>query len=96
VHWHVPANSFNAFLCWFKLIQFLSYVPRFGLVTGTLANAAKGVRSVAIVCTVCLITLTLMLFVTLSVGSLLSLRSVCKFAFRLACLVVCMMQPAGG
>jgi hypothetical protein len=34
-------NSLNAFLCWFKLIHYLSLVPDFAAVTNTLAKAAK-------------------------------------------------------
>lgn len=42
-------NSLNAFLCWFKLVRYLSYIPRFALVTGTLVKSARGVSGFAVV-----------------------------------------------
>lgn len=41
--------ALNVFLCWFKLVSFLSYVPKFALVTGTLSRAASSVSNFAII-----------------------------------------------
>lgn len=45
----VYAQATNAFLCWFKLVRFLGYIPRFALVTGTLARSANGVTGFTII-----------------------------------------------
>lgn len=45
----VYANSLNAFLCWFKLVRYLGYIPRFALVSGTLRRSAYGVSGFSII-----------------------------------------------
>jgi len=43
----VLLNALNAFLAWFKLIRYLSLVPQFALITGTLARSARSVVAFA-------------------------------------------------
>lgn len=45
----VHLASLNVFLAWFRLCSYLAYVPRFALVTGTLARAASTVGGFAVV-----------------------------------------------
>merc|ERR1711934_954345 len=45
----VYMTSVNAFLCWLKLVKYLSYVPRFALVSGTLRRSAQGVTGFSVV-----------------------------------------------
>eukprot|EP00947_MAST-08B_sp_MAST-8B-sp1_P005364 g5364.t1 len=42
-------NSLNTFLVWFKLVSFLSYVPRFALLQTTLAMAARNTAAFVLI-----------------------------------------------
>merc|ERR1711865_1049047 len=42
-------NAINALLCWLKIIIYLSIVPNFALINGTLARAADGIKSFAFI-----------------------------------------------
>jgi hypothetical protein len=42
-------NAFNAFLCFVKLVKYLSWSPRYALVTSTLAKAFAGVSRFALI-----------------------------------------------
>jgi hypothetical protein len=44
------ANAITAFLCWFKVVFYLSVVPQFALIIGTMSKAWKGVRSFCFIC----------------------------------------------
>jgi len=45
----VLLNSLNAFLAWFKLVRYLSLIPLFALITGTLQKSAGSVAAFAAV-----------------------------------------------
>jgi len=46
--------AFNAFLSWLKLVKYASFVPRFGILLGTLKRASGKVGSFGIICGVVL------------------------------------------